>query len=163
MISPTVLPFLMKAGNPERTKAAPGMLMHFLATSADTGGAFALIEARARQGMEPGPHIHSHEDETIYLLGGRIWLKIGHDEYEAGPGDTVFMPRGVQHQFQLLSESIHALILITPGGFEDYFWQIMQPTTSSEVPPLTSTPPSAEEIALITELNDAFGLSGGTG
>jgi quercetin dioxygenase-like cupin family protein len=137
------------------------MLVHFLATAGDTGGEFALIEARARQGMEPGPHIHSNEDESIYLLSGRIWFKVGQEEYEAGPGDLVFMPRGVQHQFRLLSESIHVLILITPGGFEDYFWQMMRPATSLKIPPLDAVPPSAEEIALVLGLNDAFGLRRG--
>lgn len=53
MFNLSAIPFLMNAGNRERTRVAPGMLMHFLATSADTNGAFAMLEARGRQGMEP--------------------------------------------------------------------------------------------------------------
>jgi len=81
MINPDTAPFLMNAGNLERTRVAPGMLMTFLAIARDTGGVFALIDARGRQGMEPQPHIHSNEDESIYLLSGRVWFKIGQDEY----------------------------------------------------------------------------------
>ena len=57
MINPTAIPFLMNAGNRDRARVAPGMLMHFLATSADTNGAFAMLEARGRQGMEPRAHM----------------------------------------------------------------------------------------------------------
>ena len=156
--SATAILFLMNAANRDRARVAPGMLMHFLATSADTNGAFAMLEARGRQGMEPRPHIHSNEDESIYLLSGRIWFRIGQKEYEAGPGDLVFMPRDVQHEFKLLTEFIHVLIIISPAGFEDYFWQLTQPAESLEVPPLASTSPTAEEMALMARLNDAFGL-----
>ena len=40
-----------------------GSLMTFLATGADTHGQFALIEALARRGNVPPPHIHHREDE----------------------------------------------------------------------------------------------------
>ena len=57
MINSAVIPFLRSAVSRERARAAPGMLMHFLATSADTNGAFAMLEARGRQGMEPRAHM----------------------------------------------------------------------------------------------------------
>ena len=59
MINPTAIPFLMNAGNRDRARVAPGMLMHFLATAADATGAFAMLEARGRQGMEPGRYVHN--------------------------------------------------------------------------------------------------------
>ena len=40
-----------------------GSLMTFLATGEDTHGQFALIEAVARRGNVPPPHIHHREDE----------------------------------------------------------------------------------------------------
>jgi quercetin dioxygenase-like cupin family protein len=48
-----------------------GSLMTFLATGEDTQGQFALIEAVARKGNVPPPHIHHREEETFYVLGGR--------------------------------------------------------------------------------------------
>lgn len=58
MINPAAMPFLTNVTDYERTRVAPGMLMHFLAKAADTNGAFAMIEARGRQGMEPRQRIH---------------------------------------------------------------------------------------------------------
>ena len=48
-----------------------GFLMTFLATAEDTQGQFALIEAVARKGNVPPPHIHHREEETFYVLEGR--------------------------------------------------------------------------------------------
>ena len=42
-----------------------GALMTFLATGEDTHGQFALIEAVARRGNVPPPHIHHREDEIF--------------------------------------------------------------------------------------------------
>ena len=64
-------PFLTNKDSQTQTRAAPGMLMHFLATGETTGGSMAVIEAKARQGMEPGPHQHTFEDESFYLLAGK--------------------------------------------------------------------------------------------
>jgi hypothetical protein len=41
---------------------------------------------------------------------------------EKGPGETMFVPRGREHTFQVVGDepSRHILVL-TPGGFEDFF------------------------------------------
>lgn len=132
--------------------------MHFLATDKETHGSFALIESKARQGMEPGRHSHTHEDESFYLLDGRMRFEIGSVTIIAQPGDLVFMPRGIPHKMQLLTETIHALILITPAGFEQYFWQLLEPTQSLEIPPLSLALPNPEEVEQMKKLNEAYGI-----
>jgi uncharacterized cupin superfamily protein len=47
-----------------------GMLMSQMAGNADNNGAFDVIVAKARRGTEPPPHVHSREDEFMYLLLG---------------------------------------------------------------------------------------------
>jgi hypothetical protein len=42
-----------------------GQLMTSLATAEDSQGRFALIEAVARRGSDPPPHIHRREEETF--------------------------------------------------------------------------------------------------
>jgi quercetin dioxygenase-like cupin family protein len=134
------------------------MLMHFLATDKETHGSFAFIESKARQGMEPGRHSHTYEDESFYLLDGRMRFEIGGEKIVAQPGDLVFMPRGIPHKMQLLTETIHALILITPAGFEQYFWQLLEPTQSLEIPPLSLALPNPEEVEQMKKLNEAYGI-----
>ena len=52
-----------------------GSLMTFLATGEDTHGQFALIEAVARKGNVPPPHVHHREDEIFYVLEGEIVVR----------------------------------------------------------------------------------------
>ena len=154
-------PFLSNNADLSRSRTLPGMLLTFLATKEETGGDFALIEARARRGTDPGPHTHTHENESFFLLAGSIWFKIGDQELTAGPGEFVFLPRGICHQMKILTDTIHALILISPAGFEKYFWQLSQPATGTEIPPLPATPPDAKQVARVTRLNRAYGLKPG--
>lgn len=46
------------------------------------------------------PHIHTTQDEWIYMLDGELELEFpleGPGVQKAGPGDTVKMPRGIAH------------------------------------------------------------------
>ena len=48
------------------------------------------------------PHIHSTQDEWIYMLDGVLEIEFGHDKGQpsvesAQAGDTIRMPRGIAH------------------------------------------------------------------
>ncbi|WP_026479060.1 cupin domain-containing protein [Ahrensia sp. 13_GOM-1096m] len=43
------------------------------------------------------PHIHTTQDEWIYLLEGNLEIEFLGDVHKAGPGDTVRMPMGEAH------------------------------------------------------------------
>jgi mannose-6-phosphate isomerase-like protein (cupin superfamily) len=45
------------------------------------------------------PHMHSSQDEYIFVLEGRIDLLLDGEERLAHPGDLVKMPRGIPHAF----------------------------------------------------------------
>ena len=104
-----------------------GALMTVHADSADTNGAFALVESRGRAGNEPPLHVHENEDELFYVLEGRLKVQRGNEELTVEPGESVFLPRRVPHTFKLLSGEARALVYITPGGFEEYFRAIGRP------------------------------------
>ncbi|HMQ08878.1 MAG TPA: cupin domain-containing protein [Saprospiraceae bacterium] len=136
-----------------------GALLSFLATSKDTNGLYAMFEARGIPGFEPPPHLHANEDETIYMLEGEFWVKIGDEEFTAKAGDFVFMPRNVRHQFKVLSKTFHCQIGIFPAGLDDYFMQLTAPHDSPDVPPLSTEPPTSEMMEAIMKLNEKFGIS----
>src|SRR3974390_2251471 len=69
-----------------------GSLMTFLATGEDTHGQFALIEAVAKEGNLPPPHIHHREDEIFYVLEGKIVVSVGDRTIKGTPGTMVFLP-----------------------------------------------------------------------
>lgn len=80
-------------------------------TSADTGGAYvegkALFPVGARP---PGVHRHPHQDEQITVVQGRIRARLGSDEKEYGPGDTVILPKGAWHDFWVIGDEPAELV-----------------------------------------------------
>jgi quercetin dioxygenase-like cupin family protein len=47
----------------------------------------------------PVPHYHRDWEETVYGLEGIVTLTVAGKRIELRPGDTVFIPRGVEHGF----------------------------------------------------------------
>jgi quercetin dioxygenase-like cupin family protein len=126
-----------------------GSLMTIKARAEDTGGALGLVEASFYQGFGPPLHVHSREDEALYVLQGQIRFRQGTDEFVAGPGTWVWGPRGVPHAFKVESESARALVIVTPGGFERMFEEGGVPATDAAQPPEQGYDPDAA-IAIST-------------
>jgi len=97
--------------------------------AAATGGAFGLVEHDLPAGQLGSPvHTHEREDEYSYVLRGRLTAQIGDDVIEAGPGELVVKPRGIPHAFwNAGTEPVHFLELISPGGFDEYFFELAAP------------------------------------
>jgi quercetin dioxygenase-like cupin family protein len=119
----------------ERSVWYSGQLMTFLATAEDTQGKFALIEAVARRGNNPPPHIHHREEETFYVLEGEMTFSVGGQTIKATPGTMVCLPREVAHSFVIDSEQVRMLILLTPAGFEGWFKEFSVPAPAMTLPP----------------------------
>ena len=113
-----------------------GHLFEFLATRTTTGGAFALLRVTCRPGFDPPRHVHAHEDELWHVLEGRASFGIGDEVVRAGPGDTIWTPRGVPHAPRFESDVVRLLVLITPGGGERLFEEFSVPAAQHTLPPL---------------------------
>jgi len=105
----------------------PGGRFTFKLTSEETNGALAIIDVDIIPGNEPPRHYHEVEDETNLIKEGTITYFIGDDIIHANAGDIVFMPRGVPHNFKVTSEKASVCLIITPGGFENFFSGITRP------------------------------------
>jgi mannose-6-phosphate isomerase-like protein (cupin superfamily) len=92
------------------------------ASALSTGGSLTLIESTIEGG--PPRHVHSHEDEGFYLLDGSLTVYCGDDVFEAGARSFVFLPRGVPHHFRTSSGPATMLLIVTPGGIEEYFREV---------------------------------------
>ncbi len=44
-------------------------------------------------------HAHTEAEEIMYILKGRGISGLGDEEFEVGPGDTIWVPRGAVHWF----------------------------------------------------------------
>lgn len=115
----------------------PGDRYTFLVTGAETGGAYFAMEAIVPAGGGPGPHVHTREDETFYLLSGRVEFLLGDERIVAGPGDFVNVPRGTVHCFRGIGpEDARMILTFTPAGIEGFFEETLDraPNGSGDVP-----------------------------
>lgn len=107
-------------------------------SSDDTGGGVAFFE---QNGFTPlgGPplHIHPHQDEYFYILEGEYKFQVDKDTYFLKPGDTIFLPRNIQHAFIQLTEKARVLVSYVPAGKMESFFE----TTNS-----WTTPPDEDLI-----------------
>ena len=133
-----------------------GSLMTFLATGEDTRGQFALIEAVARRGNVPPPHIHHREVEIFYVLEGEIVVSVGDRTIKGTPGTMVFLPRNVPHSFTIESEQSRMLILLTPAGLERWFKEFSEPARAMTLPPAGET--GYGEVQRMLEAAPLYGL-----
>jgi quercetin dioxygenase-like cupin family protein len=93
------------------------------AMAAETGGAYSLFETCTPPGAGCPPHSQRYDEETFYVLEGRYALLLGEQTVELSPGDYAFVPRGTVHAFTNIgSEPARMLILVTPGGIHDTFF-----------------------------------------
>jgi quercetin dioxygenase-like cupin family protein len=111
-------------------------LMTLKATSATTGGAYALMEAEAPAGSGPPLHVHHREDESFWVLEGVLTVWCGDDVFTAAPGSYVFLPREIPHTFAVEGDrSARILSMATPGGLEGYFVGVGRPAENAGLPP----------------------------
>lgn len=99
-----------------------GARYHMLLTAEETGGSLALIEVVQPAGDGAPAHVHDDADETFHVLDGTVLFQRGEERITAGPGESVFIPRGTEHSFLALGEGeVRTLVVLTPGGFEGFF------------------------------------------
>jgi quercetin dioxygenase-like cupin family protein len=114
------------------------------ASGRSTGGTLTVIEITVDQG--PPKHTHTREDESFYVLTGALYVECGQDRFEAGPGSFVFLPRNLPHLFRSVGGTATALLMVTPGGLDEYFAELHAALTANAGP---------AEIAMV---QDKYGI-----
>ncbi len=82
-------------------EALEGILQKTLVYGKET----LLTEFRLSEGSLLPRHSHPQE-QTGYLVSGRITLFIGDDEFEARPGDSWSIPGDLEHGAMILEDSV---------------------------------------------------------
>ena len=139
-----------------RTIGVVGDVYRFLATSDETDGKYALIEALVPPGGGPPPHVHSREEEAFYILEGEITFSEGEEHFVAGPGTFANMPVGSQHSFKNETQQpAKMLITVAPAGLERMFFEVGQPVAAGA----TSAPlPTKEDFEKLLAAAPKYGI-----
>ena len=145
-------PHFSPTGDGETTWFQPNR-MTLKATAETTGGAFGLVESWVRAGSSPPLHVHRREDESFWVLEGQLRFRCGDEEFAAGPGSFVFLPRDVPHTFIVEGDrDARLLTLLTPGGGERFFVDAGRAPEGPGLPP-----PGPPDIARLKKIAPLYG------
>ena len=76
-----------------------------------TGGHLSLVESTWPAGTACPRHAHAAEDEILVVLSGTVEVRMGGHAFRYGPGQTVFIPRGLEHEVRAYTRTRHIAIL----------------------------------------------------
>jgi quercetin dioxygenase-like cupin family protein len=112
----------------------------------DTNGDLAMFEQTGKTPKGGPPlHIHPFQEEWFYVIEGEYLFQVGDDKYQMRAGDTIFLPRNVQHAFVQLTEKGKLIVSYLPAGKMEDFFKVTDQWTSL---------PSQEEIKKVFEEHD---------
>ncbi|MEP7089350.1 MAG: cupin domain-containing protein [Nocardioidaceae bacterium] len=98
----------------------------------------------------PSRHMHTREDEGVYIIEGMLTAEVGEQRFEVAAGAFLWMPRGLPHTFANLGdEPVRALGLINPSGFEHFFAEVSAYVASTDGQP---------DPDVILRLNERYGV-----
>jgi quercetin dioxygenase-like cupin family protein len=117
-----------------------GTLSQVRLSGEQTGGAFSLTDNLARRGNASPVHVHDRDDETFLVLDGELRVSAGEDDYTAGPGTVVLLPRRLRHAYVVTSATARFLVLHAPAGFEQFAAEVGQPARALTLPPPPTGP-----------------------
>lgn len=132
-------------------------LFEFHVPSEASEGKVSVFTATMPEGFSPPRHIHTREDEVFLIVEGEVCFDLDGTRLNAGPGTSVYMPRGVPHTFRVHSPVARILGVMTPGRFEELFRNLGTPADEPTLPtpgtnPLNIPVVMAEQIRLGTEV-----------
>jgi mannose-6-phosphate isomerase-like protein (cupin superfamily) len=132
-------------------------LFEFLVPSEATGGRLSAFISTLPEGFSPPRHVHTREDEVFHVLDGDVSFDLDGRRLLAGPGTSVYMPRGVPHTFRIESPVARLLGVIAPGAFEQLFRNLSVPAQERALPapgtvPLDIPAVMAEQARLGTQV-----------
>ena len=110
--------------------------LRFLRTKHDTNGSLDMFEMTCPpDGRMPVAHFHRDWDETVYGLSGTTTFTVAGAKVEVGPGDTLFIERGIVHGFANRSESpATCLCVLTPGVLGPEYFREMGAELKTSAP-----------------------------
>ncbi|HSK57574.1 MAG TPA: cupin domain-containing protein [Actinomycetospora sp.] len=110
--------FVRPAGDGDRYDF-DGATFTVQASGADTEGRVAVMEQSGPAGLTVPAHTHEGEDEMFYVLSGELRGFCGDEHWTASAGAFLFLPRDVEHGFEVVGDQpARALTIVGPARFD---------------------------------------------
>jgi len=106
----------------EWLQVTPGERFKIRVSSAQTMGAYSVIEIVADPGNGVPMHIHSKEEEHFIVVEGTLDIANGNRRWDALAGTSVTVRRGVPHAWSNPSDTpLRMLVVFSPGQIDGLF------------------------------------------
>jgi quercetin dioxygenase-like cupin family protein len=93
------------------SRPASPITYHTMLPSILTGEAMSLVESTWPLGTACPCHRHDAENEILIVLSGTLEVRMAGQAMRFGPGQTAFIPRGLDHEVRAYTEARHIAIL----------------------------------------------------
>ncbi len=136
-----------------------GQMITFLAEAQDTVGQIMFLEGLVPKGFGPPPHIHTREDEAMYVVEGSLKFYVEDEVFEAPPGTFVYLPKRKVHWFTLDTDEARLLSFTVPGGNEGFFRGLGEVALTLSLPPRPPAgPPPPEWMEKANRIGEEYGI-----
>ena len=109
-----------------------GKVLNFLGvthklTRQHTDGAYYLFEFAFDPESGNRLHVHSYEDEVVYVLEGAIQIRLGNEKLQTVAGGVAHLPKNIPHAlYNPLKVQSRYLAIAIPGGMENFFDELSE-------------------------------------
>jgi len=109
-----------------------GKVLNFLGithklTRQHNGGAYYLFKFEFDPESGNRLHMHSYEDEVVYVLEGAIQIRLGTEKLQAVAGGVAHLPKRIPHAlYNPLKVPSRYLAIAIPGGIENFFDELSE-------------------------------------
>ena len=94
-------------------------------SSKDTEGELSVFEFTGLDKIGPQLHIHFNQDEIFYVVDGEYRFQVGEETKVLKAGDTIFLPRNIQHTWLQLTDKGKLVYFLQPAGKMEEFFNYM--------------------------------------
>jgi quercetin dioxygenase-like cupin family protein len=111
---------------PETINMGP-LQLRFFYNKDETAGSLDIFEMTVQPNARmPIPHYHESWDETVYGLKGTTTWRVDGKDIDIGPGETVFIKRGIVHGFtNRTQQPASCLCVLSPGVLGPQYFKDM--------------------------------------
>jgi mannose-6-phosphate isomerase-like protein (cupin superfamily) len=111
-----------------------GATLSIAADATATDGEYLVLDMLVPPMFENGLHTHE-QSEVFHVIEGEARLHVDGREQTLGPGTSGYVPGGEVHGFANEGgEVCRVVAVMTPGGAEDFFREVGQPTDDRSLP-----------------------------
>jgi quercetin dioxygenase-like cupin family protein len=98
-----------------------------------SSGTFELFEVQGHLGSGPPPHAHPWL-EAYFILDGQVLVELDGDQSLAEPGNSVVVPAGRVHRFEIASTTARFLVATSGDRASVFFRDLSQNAPGAPTP-----------------------------